>query len=60
MRKWKLLFSFLKLLIYNSQNYFHYNRNYIYNYLKAKENKYALEYPYIYRNEVIFNFNEYI
>ena len=53
-------FRCLNLFFTDSQNYYNYYRNYIYNYLKANEIKYALDYPFIYRNEKIVNFKEYI
>ena len=44
----------------NSQNYYHYFRNYIYNHIKNNENYYLNEFPVINKNENIININEYI
>jgi len=44
----------------NSQNYYHYFRNYIYNHIKNNENYYLNEFPFINKNDIIINTIEYI
>ena len=53
-------FRSLSFFMTNSQNYYSYFRNYIYNYIYLDLKGYIIEYPYVYHNNNIKPIEEYV